>query len=186
MEKFSKKQLENIQIDYGVVYLNYGKSNERKIGPTKGGGTFEVTQNVRDIEFDGRRGKTKGMQYVEGIDAVLKVVSLAITNADLELSMPFLKKIEEDDSITYICDKDSFKILEDDKYLENVTMFAKKTGGKFMRITLFNAMNESGFSLAAVPNGEGTVNLEINAHWTSDLEDDNTKLFEITNVDTIE
>ena len=51
------KQIESIQIDEGVIFLNYGESDERLLAPTRGGGEFAATVTVRDIEFDGRHGK---------------------------------------------------------------------------------------------------------------------------------
>ncbi len=186
MALFKKKQLENIQIDYATIYANYGESNQRLLGPTKGGGSFEATAEIRDIEFDGSRGKTKGMQYIDSIEAVLKVVSLAITDEDLELAMPFLKKSTEDGNNTYICDGDSIGIVENEKYLKNITAFGKKTGGKYVKITLFNAMNEAPFSLSMIPKGEGEMSLEVYGHWESDDTANMDELFEITNVDSIE
>ena len=60
----TQEQIENIQIDYGIVYVNYGEVGEAQLAPTRGGGTVTITKNIRDIEFDGRKGKTKGMQVV--------------------------------------------------------------------------------------------------------------------------
>lgn len=47
------KQIESIQIDEGVIFLNYGETDERLLAPTRGGGEFAATVTVRDIEFDG-------------------------------------------------------------------------------------------------------------------------------------
>ena len=59
------KQIESIQIDEGVIFLNYGETDERLLAPTRGGGEFAATVTVRDIEFDGRHGKTTGTQVIE-------------------------------------------------------------------------------------------------------------------------
>ena len=34
------KQIESIQIDEGVIFLNYGETDERLLAPTRGGGEF--------------------------------------------------------------------------------------------------------------------------------------------------
>ncbi len=185
MAKFTAEQLANIQVDYGIVYVDFGESTQRVLGPTRGGATFEATQEVRDIEFDGQLGKTKGMQVVDSINAVMKMTSLAISNKDLEVAMPYLTRSGEDPNYTYTCESASIGAVANDNYFKNITLFAKKTGGKFVKVTLYNAMNEAPFSLAAVPKGEGTVNLEVFGHWAVDSAESLDKLFEITHVDSI-
>lgn len=187
MAKYKKDQLANIQIDYGIIYTNYGEDNERILGPTRGGGSFEATQNVRDIEFDGRQGKTKGMEVRDEIEAILRVSNLSIANQDLEISMPYLKRTGTDPNFTYSCDPDSLGAVKQAEYLKNITMFAKKTGGKYVKITLYNALNLAPFSLAAAPKAEGVISLEVSAHWEVEDRDEEfiDKLFEITTVDSI-
>lgn len=185
MAKYKTEQLANIQMDYGIVYQDYGESTQRLLGPTTGGATFDANQQIRDIEFDGRNGKTKGMQHIDYIDAVLKLTSLAISNKDLEVAMPYLKKSGTGTDLTYTCDSDSLGIIKNDNYMKNITVFGKLTGGGYKKITLFNAMNESPFSLGAVPKGEGKVNMEIYAHWESDDAQGLDDLFTITTVAAI-
>ncbi len=68
----TQQQIENIQIDYGIVYVNYGDTDQKLLGPTRGGGEFVATATIRDIEYDGSKGKTKGMQVVDDITAQLE------------------------------------------------------------------------------------------------------------------
>ncbi|MBN2796232.1 MAG: hypothetical protein JXR88_12550 [Clostridia bacterium] len=169
-----------------MAYVDYGEVTQKLLGPTKGGGTFDASQTIRDLEFDGKQGKTKGMQYVDEINAVLKLVSLAITNDDLAIAMPYLKKTDDGEgNINFTCDSSSLGLIPSSAYFKNITMFAKLAGGGFKKITLYNAMNEAPFTLAAVPKSEGTVNMEIYAHWESDEIQTLDKLFEITTVPTI-
>ena len=37
------KQIESIQIDEGVIFLDYGETTERLLAPTRGGGEFAAT-----------------------------------------------------------------------------------------------------------------------------------------------
>ena len=187
MAKFKAEQLANVQVDYGIVYVDYGETSQRLLGPTRGGATFTATQQIRDIEFDGREGKTKGMQHIDFIDALLNLVTLAITDDDLSVAMPYLTK-EVDDvtgDVTFKCSTANLGIIPNTAYFKNITVFGKLSGGGYKKITVYNAMNEAPFTLAAVPKGEGTVNMEIYGHWESDdtatLED----LFEITTVQSI-
>lgn len=176
----TQEQIENIQIDYGLIYLNYGVTGERQLAPTRGGGTFTVTKNIRDIEFDGRKGKTKGMQVVDEINAMLSVPLLDTSMDNLALAMPWA---------TYAGGKISGKsgdlgVIQDSAYVENVTLFAKVIGGGYKQITLYNAMAENDFSLAAVPKSEGVITLEVSAHW--DAKDDTADLYDIQDIETID
>lgn len=185
--KYSKAQLDKIQTNFGIVYADYGETSERKLGPTRGGATFEATATLRDIEYDGRQGKTKGLQTIDFIDAKLMIPTLSISIDDLKLILPqaVVSGISPNEVLTI--DDTSLGIIPDEDYLKNITMFAKTVDGKFKKITLFNAMNEAPMSLAAVDKAEGVVNLEIFAHWEVDEDDVNNvnKLYTVEEVDTI-
>lgn len=177
----TQQQVENIQIDHGIVYVNYGEDDQKMLGPTRGGGQFQVTKNIRDIEFDGRQGKTKGLQVVDEIDAQLTVTHLDASLETLRLAMPYATYDETAKKLT--CAGDNVGIVPEEAYLKNVTMFAKVVGGGYKKITLFNAMSEADFTLTAAPKGEGEMPLEVYAHW--DPMDDTQPLYEIEDVASI-
>ena len=177
----TQEQIENIQIDYGLVFVNYGETGQKKLGPTRGGGEFTATRELRDIEFDGKKGKTKGMQVIDTIDAMLKVVVLDTTIETLSLSMPYATLAGDKQSLT--CGTGAIGVVKGSDYLKNIVMFAKTIAGTYKKITLYNAMSESDFSLKAAPKGEGEVGLEVYAHW-NEL-DDTDNLYKIENVASI-
>lgn len=176
---FTQQVLEDIQLDYGIVYANYGVLGERLLGPIKGGASFKATKTIRDIDYDGKKGKDKGLQVVDDINAVLSAALMCLSMDNLALSMPWA---------TYAAGKISAKttnigIIPGSAYLDNITMFAKVVGGGYKKITLYNAMAESDFSLTAAPKSEGTVQLDINAHW--DPTDDTSDLFDVEDIASI-
>ena len=83
LKVFTENDTKKIQIDEGIVVFNLGKENEKILGPTRGGVEMTITPEIRDIEFDGRRGKTLGMQVIDGGDATIKVVSLCCSQDTL-------------------------------------------------------------------------------------------------------
>jgi len=177
--RLTQVQIENIQIDYGLVYINYGVTEERQLAPTRGGGTFTVTKNIREIEYDGRKGKTKGMQVVDEINAMLSVPLLCASMDNLALAMPWATY--SDGKLS--AESGNLGVIQDSAYLTNVTLFAKVIGGGYKKITLYNAMTENDFSLAAAPKAEGVITLEVHAHWNA--EDDTADLYDIEDVGTI-
>lgn len=173
------QQIENIQIDYGIVILNYREVGEQQLGPTRGGGSFEVKKSIRDIDFDGRKGKTKGMQLLDECDAMLKVPLLDMSLDTLAMTMPYA---------TYAGGKiavksSNFGRIPTGAYLKNVALLARVVGGGYKLIKLYNGMSESDFSFTAAPKNEGVVNLEISAHW--DAENDTADLYSIEDVETL-
>ena len=184
--KVTKKQIENVQTDYGIVFVDYGETTQVRLGPTRGGGEFSATATIRAIEFDGMRGKTKEMQVIDEINAMLKT-SIGDTSLDtLAKLMPHLKLVEPGgEAAPYIVNATP-GLIPGSEYVKNVTMFAKTLGGKYKRITIFNPMAENPLTLSAAPKAEGVVALEIHAHWDiSETAIDPDLLFKIEDVDAI-
>jgi hypothetical protein len=175
----TQQQIDNVQIDYGIVFINYGVTGERKLAPTKGGGEFSAKAKMRDIEYDGARGKTKGMQVIEDIAATLNVTVLDTSMDNIALAMPYA-----DYTNGVITAKGAnIGMIANSAYLNNITMFCKTLGGKYKKITLYNAMSEGDFKFAAKPKGEGEIKLEIEAHW--DALDDTSNLYSIEDINSI-
>lgn len=175
----TQEQIEAIQIDYGIIYVNFGLAGERKLGPVRGGGEFTVNAKIRDIEYDGKKGKTKGMQAIDEIDATLKTTLLNTSMDEIAMAMPYADYTAG----VVTCQSSNIGIVPSSAYLDNVVMFCKTVSGQYKKITLYNAMNESGFSLAAKPKGEGEIGLEISAHW--DATDDDADLYKVEDVVSI-
>lgn len=181
----TKQEVENIQIDEALVYVDYGEENERKIAPTRGGGEFVASVTIRNIEFDGKTGPTAGTQVIEEQDAVIKLVSLCMSQEELLLAMPFARVENEGEG------EDAQKIIKNPKcgvipetaYCKNITVFAKLISGKYKKITIYTPMSENGLGVKAAPKAEGELSLEIKAHQT--LDDLNGDLWEVKDVTQI-
>ena len=178
----TKKQVENIQIDEGLVFVDYGEATERKLAPTRGGGEFSATASIRNIEFDGRSGATAGTQVIEEQEAILKVVSLCMSQEELLFAMPFARKQGEGDEM--VIKNPKCGIIPESAYCKNITMFAKLISGKFKKITIHNPMSENGLTVKAAPKAEGEISLEIRAHYT--IDDLNGDLWEVKDAASVE
>jgi len=179
MVKLKQEQIENIQIDYGIVILNYGEPDAERLGPTKGGAEFSATKNIRDIEFDGQRGKTKGLQVIDEMNAMLKFSILDTRLTTLAKVMPQA----DYDETNQIIKNSKGGAIPASKYVKNITMFSKVMKGGYKKITLYNAMNESDFVLSSAPKAEGEIALEVYAHWDPlEVSDD---LYDIEDINEI-
>lgn len=177
------KQIESIQIDEGLIFLDYGETTQKLLAPTRGGGEFAATITVRDIEFDGRHGKTAGTQVIEEQGASLKVTTLCMSQENLALAIPTCTVSSAEGNAIK---NPPTGVIPMSAYLKNVTMFAKTIGGKYKKITIFNAMHETGFTAKAVQKAEGELAFEFLAHYPhSDLDGDLWKVEEISTAPTI-
>lgn len=162
----TQQQIENIQIDEALIFINYGENDERFLAPTRGGGEFTAGVTVRDIEFDGRNGKTAGTQVIEEQNASIKVTTLCMSQENLQLAVP--GSVVE--SAGKVLENPSSGVIPLTSYLKNITMFAKVIGGGFKKIAIYNAMHETGFTSKAVQKAEGELAYEFLAHYPySDL-----------------
>lgn len=178
VRNLTTKQIENIQLDEGIIFLNYGLSTQRLLAPTRGGGEFAANMTVRDIEFDGRHGKTAEMQVIEEQNASLKVTTLDMSQENLALAIPNCV-VEDDDGKTIRNPRSG--VIANDSYLENVTMFTKALGGKYKRITIYKPMHETGLSTKAVQKAEGELALEFAGHYKKeDLDGDLWEIKDVT------
>ena len=174
----TKQQIESIQIDESLIILDYGEDSEQVLAPTRGGGEFAATITVRDIEFDGRHGKTAGTQVIEEQGASIKVTTLCMSQENLARAIPSCT-IESDDGKTIKNPKTG--IIPLSAYLKNITMFAKLVSGRFKKITIYNPMHEAGLTAKAVQKAEGELAFEFLAHYPhTDLDGDLWKVEEIS------
>jgi hypothetical protein len=192
VKNLTKQEIEKIQIDEGVCILDYGKTNERPLLPCRGGGEFSATATIRDIEFDGRVGKTAGMQTIDEQAATLKVTVINMSQRNLALAMPFCRMYDStgtEITSSLAADPATIKnpkmgIIPDSAYLDNITMFAKLIDGTYKKITIHNPMHEGGLTATATQKAEGELALEFNAHYTTDELDGD--LWEVTEVSSFE
>lgn len=190
VKNLTTREIESIQIDEGVVIINYGETDERPLVPCRGGGEFIATANIRDIEFDGRNGKTAGTQVIDEQAADLKVTTISMTPENLWLALPFARIFDANgQAVTNPASAATIKnpkmgIIPSSAYLVNVTMFAKLVGGTFKKITLYKPMTEEGIDVKAVQKAEGELALDFHAHYGTD--DLDGELWEVTEISSFE
>lgn len=174
---FTENDTKKIQIDEGIVVFNLGKSNEKIVGPTRGGVEVTITPTIRDIEFDGRRGKTVGMQVIDEENATVKVISLCCSQELLEKALPNAKLSTSDSIIT----QGDFGVISKDKYIETIDVITQMLDGTYKVLTFNYGLHESAFTYKAVSKSENEHNLEFIPHYTIN---DSSKLYSIKETTT--
>lgn len=174
---FTENDTKKIQIDEGIVVLNLGKENERILGPTRGGVEMTITPEIRDIEFDGRRGKTAGMQVIDGEDATIKVVSLCCSQEVLQAGLP--NSVMDKD--TKVITQGDFGVIDKSKYIATIDVITQMLDKTYKILTFNYGLHEGAFTYKASPKAENEHNLEIIPHYTID---DSSKLYTIKDSET--
>lgn len=184
--KVTKEQVENIQIDHGILYKNYGLESQKLIAPLRGGTNFKVERTYRNIEFDGVKGKTKGLKTLDDENATLTAKTLNLALETMADKLPGAK-ITRDEQTQKIAKIESGKLglIDEDEYIENITMFAQKIGGEYIKVTITNVLDENGLDFSAVQKAEGEVEMVYSAHHEYD-ESKKVPLYTIENIDSID
>lgn len=162
----TEKEIQKVQIDEGVIVIDYGEDTEFVLAPCRGGGEFSAKAKIRDIDFDGKNGKTAGMQAVEEQEAFLKVNTICMSQENLIRAMPWCRVEGEGDS--KVIKNPKMGVIPESAYSKNVTMFAKLIDGKYKKITIYKGMHEDGISTKAVQKAEGELALNFFAHYSTD------------------
>ena len=160
----TQDQINKIQIDEGIVVINMGEESEKILGPTRGGAEFVATPSIRDIEFDGRKGKTKGMQVKDGEDVSLKINTLCCSQENLSLAIP---NSSVSNSTGNKIEQGDFGIITSKNYLVNVAVVTKMLDGTFKILKIKNAMHEGAFNFKTASKSENEHNLEFSGHYDS-------------------
>lgn len=154
-------------IDAGAVYLNTTYASGQftsgiLLGATSGGNEFVIQQEVRQIEVDGARGRTKGLEVIEFQNPVLTVnlkemtaqnLAKAITGAD----------IDSTDTAYDIITSDG--IIKAEDYIQNVTLVGKMTDGKQVIIVVENVLQVEGLEMTMEDNNEVVIPVAFAGHY---------------------
>lgn len=171
----TKKTVKNMLLDAGVVYLNYGLDNERILGATSGGNTFNVEREIREIEVDGVKGKTKGLRRKISENAHLTVNLKEMSPENIQIA--FSGSTIDTSDADYDIIKSGGDITDND-YLENVALVVPVSGSdKHCIILLHNVLSDESLDLNLEDENEGIIEVQLSAHY--DPEDLDAPIYEI-------
>ena len=177
MSNLSSEQIKNIMLDAGVIYLDYTTaSTPLMLAPTKGANSFVVENEIKEIEFNGMRGKTKGMRRVIRQDASLTVRVMDMSLENIKMALAGAKTTVVSSKITEITNGDGS--IADAEYIGDVTFVGVDMEGKSKVISLFNVLGDNNLSIEATDKEEGVVEIVFSAHF--DATDDTKLLYKIT------
>jgi hypothetical protein len=151
-------------VDAGAVYLNYGLGDERPFGATRGGSTFAIEQEVREIELDGLPGPLKGARRFGPRMARLEtnIVEFGVENLMLALPGSAQSALTNHTKIT----RDRNLQLTD--YITNVALVGEVLGKTNRAIFIVkNVISVDNLELGTEDDGESVLTLSLTAHFNA-------------------
>lgn len=168
--------LKKFQLNAGIFLINFDRTgitsesalrsaiatavenNTGLLGITRGGGSFQVTSEMRTPEFDGQRYSYKGGEFVDSADAFLSTTLLEVTPNNLKYAIGS-GSIDETGHIVSMHTQ-----VEESDYIPLLTWVGDLADGGFVLIELKNALNTSGLNITFSDKGEATIPVEYHAH----------------------
>ena len=154
------------QIDAGEVYFGFTNfaTPGTLMGATRGGSTFTLEQEVRDMEVDGARGPMKESRRITMVKASLTCNFIEHTTESLK------RAIVGATSAVFEVNHDKItRALTIDNaadYIDTVAILGDVSGdANGMGIVLKNAIADGNFELNMVDKDEGVVAVTFTAHF---------------------
>lgn len=144
------------------------------LGATRGGGTFNVTREIRTPEIDGLRYKFKKGDFIDSVDAYLTTTLIEMTPETLCAALG----IEVPSNVSNVTTLKLPTALTDDSYLDNLCWIGDISDGRLVLICLENAINTADLTLTFADKNEGALGVEFHA-CQSEVNDYDEAPFEI-------
>lgn len=138
------------------------RAGEGVLGATRGGGTFQCTPEMRQVEADGMRYSFKG-------STVNDRWIVRLTGTLLEVTPDNFKRVLAAADITANGGVTTLTVrtdIKDEDYIPKLCWIGDTSKG-FVLIELDNALNTTGASFTFVDKNEGTLPFEFEAHQDS-------------------
>jgi hypothetical protein len=161
-------------IDSGALYLNYGETSQVLLGATRGGSTFSIEQEIREMEVDGAKGPVVGSKRVIRSAPMIKanfvemgpsLLSLGIPGSSVA-DYPVAPGVKTHDQITR-----ALQIAASD-YNTNIAIIGECTGSStgYIECIISNPLANGNIELGFADNDESVLAVEFIGHFAvSDL-----------------
>ena len=163
-------------IDSGAVYKDFTDlaNPGTRVGATRGGSTFTIEQEFKDMAVDGAKGPVKGSRRITKVNVKL-VCNFIEHSADLwEMALPgseyaadFATTIAPVDS-DHVEFRRSLEIALSD-YIDNVVLIGQITGtNQAVVCGIKNALADGNFEMAFTDSEETGLSVQLTAHFNPD------------------
>lgn len=152
-----------IVADAGALYRDYGEVGEELIGATRGGATFTVERDDREVEVDGAMGPIKGLRRTIRHTAMLEVTLVEFSD---QTFIDLTRGSSVSDGTHHTITPDNAIVAAD--YYTNIALVADvldPTITDLVIIKLLDALNDNEWDLTVDDQDEGELGLTFAAHY---------------------
>jgi hypothetical protein len=143
---FTTNTSNNLLIDAGAVYKNYGLAGEALIGATSGGNEFAIAVKTRDVKVDGIKGTAKGLTRIVSTDVTLKVNMLELTTDILKMALMGVVDTSINSGYDTITGKTEIALTD---YIDNIAIVGRLSGSlQPVIIILKNVLSSDGIKFS--------------------------------------
>ena len=171
----TSETVNRLVLDAGAVYINYGEAGQTQLGATRGGSTFEVAQEFRDVEVDGALGPVRGLTRIINESPMITCELLEYSLEQVKRNLPgsasaarrYLQGVlQGSGAATHNVITRNQRTIPDADYLSNVAIVAEVSNKGVPLIALVkNALVKGNFTVATTDQNESTVPLTITGHF---------------------
>jgi len=167
-------------IDSGAVYKDFVDQDNpgTLLGATRGGNTFTIEQEIREMVVDGAKGPVKGGRRITRVNTKLVCNFIehsadlwehAIPGSDYEPDHTTTISPVDDDHVEF---KRNLQIQLTD-YIDNIVIVGQISGtDQAIVCGLHNALADGNFEMAFVDNDESVLTVQFTAHFNDNTLDD--------------
>ena len=184
----TSKTVERLLLDAGAIYRNWDPENPDytdPIGATRGGSSFSVEKEDREIEVDGVRGPTMGMKRTIRHVASLETTLMEFTEQlFVDLTQGTAEELTGSDFIE-VTPSNNITI---ESYVDNLTLVADIMNQDVpVAIMLKNALIEGEWDIETNDEDEGLISVTFMSHYDSgDVSDVPYRIFIPQAVEAVE
>lgn len=150
-----------------VVTARSGQ-NGNVLGCTRGGGTFVATPEIREVEADGKRYRTKGLTRIDSWDVRLTGTLIEAFPDNFERMLISADK-ETEGSVDTITLRTNIANAD---YIDSLSWVSLMGDGTYMVITVQNVVNLDGVTFTFQDKNEGTIPFNFAASHAEIIDQD--------------
>jgi hypothetical protein len=152
---------DRLLFDAGALYRDYGEDGEDLIGATRGGSTFNVDREDREIEVDGVHGPVQGLRRTIRHTATLEVTFLEMSE---QTFVDLTRGTSTSDGTHHTVTPDN-EIVDADFYT-NIALVAEINNSSDPAILkLLNAQPTNEWDISTDDDDEGQLTVTFEAHY---------------------
>ena len=152
-------------IDSGAVWKNYGETGQVCLGATRGGNTFNIETEYKEMEADGAKGVVKGSRRITRVTGTLVANFLEISTDILQIALPGSSSTTTGSPASYDVITRALDIALTD-YMTNVAIVGEMNGESDpLVLILKNVLADGNLEIAFADNDESVIAVTFTAHF---------------------